>query len=95
MAKPAASSAAELIFLPDESLSIAVESSREDSASDRWAFNDPMFVFTTMLITDPCWLSQALPLLFFKEGAACCRFNVESAKFCRLQGINRGSEVKL
>ena len=59
IANPAASSAAELIFLPEERRSIAVARSLEDSASERCAFKEPMFVLTTILITDPCFFVLA------------------------------------
>jgi hypothetical protein len=50
MAKPAASSEALLIFLPDDNLSIAVLSSALDVVSERCAFKDETLVFTTKLI---------------------------------------------
>jgi hypothetical protein len=53
IAKPAASSAALLIFLPEDSLSIAVLSSAPDLANDLCAFKDATFVFMTKLITKP------------------------------------------
>ena len=50
MAKPAASSAAELIALPEERRAIAVCSSSLDDARERCALRDPMLVLTTKLI---------------------------------------------
>tara|TARA_A100001388_G_C28644706_1_gene438864 strand:- start:12 stop:371 length:360 start_codon:yes stop_codon:yes gene_type:complete len=41
-----------LIFFPEESRSIAVLSSAPDEESDRCAFKDATFVFTTKLITE-------------------------------------------
>ena len=73
MAKPAASSDAELIFLPEDNLYIAVARSLEDSASDRCAFKEPMFVLTTILITDPCFTIYAATV-FLLRGASACRF---------------------
>jgi hypothetical protein len=50
MAKPAASSEAELIFLPEERRSMAVASSLLEDARERCAFKDPILVLTTKLI---------------------------------------------
>jgi hypothetical protein len=51
IAKPAASSAALLIFFPEERRSIAVFSSAPEAAKDLCAFKDATFVFMTKLIT--------------------------------------------
>jgi hypothetical protein len=51
IAKPAASSAALLICLPEESRSIAVFNSAPEAVKDLCAFNDATFVFMTKLIT--------------------------------------------
>ena len=50
---------------------MAVDSSREDSASDRCAFKEPMLVFTTMLITDPCHVGWLRPICVVIEPAIC------------------------
>jgi hypothetical protein len=50
MANPAASSAALLIFLPVDSLSMALCSSLLLAIKDLWAFIEAMLVLTTKLI---------------------------------------------
>jgi hypothetical protein len=73
---------------------MAVERSLEDSANDRCAFKEPIFVLTTKLITDPCLiilLRQALSFYLRKNFAAF----VLAAASCRVQRVNRGKAANL
>ena len=57
IAKPAASSAAVLIFLPDDKRSMASFNSTPEAASERWADKDPRFVLTTIgIVLTPMFL---------------------------------------
>ena len=60
IAKPAASSAALLIFEPVDKRSIAVSSSALDSAKARWAVNEDTLVLITKAITLPTLYSPLL-----------------------------------